>query len=1266
MTIDGQARRLGPPPPYLVGLFHPSRPDVPAGFPEVAAAIRRGRYDEAARLLARPAPEAGRSPQVALAVAECWLLAGRPDAAEPWLSREGEGKEGGESSWALACARVHQNRLQAALEPLARLAAAGELDGDRRAAAAALVAHLGLDRLPRGLQDLRGHPFADLERARREGCQAFRERVIRDIARQGTAGAVEELVAQAEDRCATCAAGEAIDVLAPIYEAAVRATSSPSLAERGLRLLTSPPGGAGADDRDSSRALLFATVCGRLDELRRQLQERASSLTDADARFTCWMAAAKVSVVQGDLAGIVDHTRRASANAVSPESGARAKRLRRAAHWMAPAAASQISEWQLRQLHHLLARGVAERLDDPGGAFWRELEAHARASPEADVHVEAANRLFQAAVAIAKDPSAEPSDLRRSLGFWTLSVGLALLERSPSAVSLAVAFTGTARRLLGPDPPPEAIEAHARALRLAPAAEPKLRQLLEPVALPGPPPRLDPAARGLGALDGLPPEVRSLVELCFAERSRLLPETAPFRGRRWFESGTAYERYQEGRQEADARAAQRAFERAWIEEPHNYVTVQGLVFGLVRGLEVQPSRAHVLDYLARYLDQMPNKEIEAALAYTRLAGVVEQERERRRCLVRAAAAMQRRARRTPWVRARNVEIATQLELENLVAAGQAAWEQACQYLPGAELGTRYALLAATLWSHAETHETALEQMIQRAADRAREPRLTDREAVNHAVTSGHLVSLSDLDLDDDALEDLWRACRGDEDDLCRFLEKQATRHLNPRPEYLEFLARKLDGRDRAAAARIRNRYLDPQSAPEPAEMARLRLAAAELLVQDPLTEVATPRDRLCQQHMREFLACLRQCARDDEAAYTAFHAVVEEDALAALFDLREAGRRSEADPLGGRLGRAAEAVEAVNRAAQRFGSPAVATMAHLLASYLRLALDAPAVSAYFREKDKRLIPSRLGTSLGAWWAHLCERTGPLDFFHYHHAYRYSPARDVSPPRWWRLHQVHGKPARQAVEELLESLERHARWLEEIEEQYRSSRRKQGAGVGGFGLLPEFESCCRVLRAALALGSGPDDLQAMEGALMTLSTALRRIDLARLTDVPDALHDSSLPPGRYILPRAAEVMGHWRRNAHGGRCLQAMFEVHDDSGREVLALLCLDEGLLPAPDSVPLRGLAPFADLIDALGGQFHLWMSRPGEGAGCRLEHDGGVRCAADDSVPRIEEKLRDLAHDRWHSRRSLLLPWLAVLDEALLQRAPATLAFAMLPRAYE
>jgi len=43
------------------------------------------------------------------------------------------------------------------------------------------------------------------------------------------------------------------------------------------------------------------------------------------------------------------------------------------------------------------------------------------------------------------------------------------------------------------------------------------------------------------------------------------------------------------------------------------------------------------------------------------------------------------------------------------------------------------------------------------------------------VSISRLVVLSDLPLDDDALEDLWRMCRGDEEDLCRFLEKQGTR-----------------------------------------------------------------------------------------------------------------------------------------------------------------------------------------------------------------------------------------------------------------------------------------------------------------------------------------------------------------------------------------------------------------------------------------------------------------------------------------------------------
>jgi hypothetical protein len=255
-----------------------------------------------------------------------------------------------------------------------------------------------------------------------------------------------------------------------------------------------------------------------------------------------------------------------------------------------------------------------------------------------------------------------------------------------------------------------------------------------------------------------------------------------------------------------------------------------------------------------------------------------------------------------------------------------------------------------------------------------------------------------------------------------------------------------------------------------------------------------------------------------------------------------------------------------------------------------------------------------------------------------------------------------------VQELLESLELHARQLEQMEDQYRSrsARPAHDLGLAGFGLVPDFEACCRVLRAALAPAAGPRAVHAVEAALITLSTSLRSIDIARLIDMPDVLHDNSLPPGRYILPRATELMGHWRRNVQDGQCLQAMFEVQDDSGSDVLCLMCLDAGWRAMPETTPLRGLAPFADLIEALGGQFHLWIARPGDGTGCRREHRDSVRCAADGYVTRIEERLRHLSSNRWHSRRDLVQPWLTVLNDALVQKTPATLAFAILPRAHE
>jgi hypothetical protein len=1310
----GPGRQL--PPPYLAGFFYPDRPDVPPGFEDVADEIQRDRYESAARrLIARRVTEPSLSRKLAVATAACWLLADEPEAAEAWLQH----RPAPAGIWALACARVQQNHLEAALEPLARLARQGSLDEDWRGAAAALVAHLGLTSPPSGLEVLAGHPCLDLARAQEEGCSRFVDRIVRKIDRQASPEAVSGIVERVAIHCASGPEDEARKILVPMYEAAVRVSADPTaFAARGLRLLMSRPDGMPRDDTEHSRMLLFATACDCLEALRSELHEQAGGATDPEALFSCWLAVAKLCLVQDDRRGVVDHARKAAAAAVSAESRARATRLERVPRWLTLADSPTISQWQLRQLHHLLPRDTAELLE--GRRPWpdRQLD-RTRAAPATELHVAAAARYLQEATAIAKDSSAGLEPLRTALGAWALNAGLAILASGPEGAPAAVTSTGAAWRLLGPNPPREVVEAHARAIGMAcaevtdeqrvldvvarhplsgdtrvpadfglavlaawraarsaarngagQAPTPDLERLLGPAAPPPARPSLAAVEELLGGLDDVPPEVRATIELCVGERQALLPDAPPFRGRCWFKSDLAHDRYQAGRElwgTAEARDAHKAFEEAWIEEPHNYVTTQGLVFGLTPRVRKKPSRTHVLDYVARYLDQLAHWELEAALAYTRLSEVVDGERDRQFYLDAAATALQRRRRRTPWERAYNAEIAIRLELGNVIAAGEAAWEAALGYLPGSDTGTAYSLLAATLWSRAEARDRALRDQIRQALRLARQPRLTNREAVRYAVEQGQLIALSDLTLDSDALEDLWRACRGDEDDLCRFLEKLGGSKLSPRPQYLLFLAAKLEQRDRVGAARIRNRYLDDgASTSEPKGMPWLRLAAAELLARDPLTEVATPRDRLCQPAMRDFLACLRLCAGEDEVAYTAFHAVVE-DALAALFDLRGVTPVGGAEPYGGRLAKAAEALETVKRSVGRFSSLPVASMATLLWHYLSLALNEPTVDAYMREKEKRLVPSRLGGSLGAWWSRLTRHAGSLDFFHHHQSYRLPEgAGPEDLPGWWASHRVQGKPVRQAVEELVSELDTHARQLADIERRYRSGRRVRDLGAAGFGLAADFEACRRALLAALAPDACPDTVRAMEPALERLSTALRGIDMARFVDEPDVFHDSSLPVGQYILPRAAELLGHWRRNVPGGPCLQAMFEVADDSGREVMCVMCMDRDGQPVPERTPLRGLSQFADLVEALGGQLHLWVTRPGDGSGCRREHSDAAHCAAEEYVGRIEDQLRHLATHRWRSQQGQLQPWLRTLNEALAGRGPAALAFAILPRMME
>ncbi len=988
-TSQDRPSRRPIPPPYLASFFYPMRPEVPTGFADAAEAIQEGRYGDAAQhLIARGVSGSRVGREVAIAAAECWLLADEPEAAAAWLQH----RLSPEGTWTLACALVHQDRLEEALVPLAGLARRRLLHEDRRQAAAALVAHLGLEALPAGLEELEGHPFLDLPRAQEAGYRRFIDKVVREIQRHGDADSAERVVHRVLDQCESIPENEARRVLVPTYEAAVRACCARPLAERGLHLMLSRPELLGSRESEYSRALLFATASERLDELHEQLQLTADRTASRDVRFACLLASAKLKLVQADRQGATAAAEQARDVAVSSEDEGRAGRLVRAARWLPVAEGPRLSQWQLRQLHHLLPLAVAERLEDRDSRFLVLLEQCGRVSPAARPSVEAAGRCLRMAAAYADAPTGLPR-LRRALGLWALHVGSALLAADRASGGEAVAFTGAAWRLLGPDPPPEVVAAHGRSVGIAlaglaeqiqvrarldsvaramPANEAtetlieaaldawqerrrtrasgggprSLDRLLDPVSPRCSPPRAVDVITGIGRLEDLPPLARQAVEECLVDRLALLPEAAPYRGGRWFESNTAHRLYQQGREEQDARNAHKAFEQAWKAEPNNRITIQGLIFGLGRRLSEKSGRSHVLDHMARLLDQMAERELEAALACTTLARFARDDRERRDHQERAAAALERRVRRAPWARARNAEIALHLELGNLPAAGHAAWEESCLYLPGTEPSNRYALLAAALWERARDAEPRLEGLIRDARRRARSSRLTNRQAVQYtAVTTGRLVALTDLVLDDDVLEDLWRACRGDEGDLCRFLEKQGTRRVGPRPHYLRFLVRKLQTMDPAAAARIRNCYIARDCAPEPPNIRWLRLAMAELLTRDPLHEVAAPRDQLGECHMRELMFTLRQSSRGDEVAYAAFATAVE-DALAALFELREAAPVSGPEQHGERLARASDALQVVRRAAMRFGVPVVSDLARQLFSYLALALEPPTVEVY--------------------------------------------------------------------------------------------------------------------------------------------------------------------------------------------------------------------------------------------------------------------------------------------------------------------------------
>ena len=68
----------------------------------------------------------------------------------------------------------------------------------------------------------------------------------------------------------------------------------------------------------------------------------------------------------------------------------------------------------------------------------------------------------------------------------------------------------------------------------------------------------------------------------------------------------------------------------------------------------------------------------------------------------------------------------------------------------------------------------------------------------------------------------------------------------------------------------------------------------------------------------------------------------------------------------------------------------------------------------------------------------------------------------------------------------------------------------------FGITAELKACCEVLRTALMPSADIGDVRDVAGTLERLAVSLRRLDLARLIDVPDVLYDSALPVGSYLL------------------------------------------------------------------------------------------------------------------------------------------------------
>jgi hypothetical protein len=1298
------------PAPYLTSHFYPGRPQLPRRAPSglsddlraVAADIQCERYREAAWRLA---DRCGDDPQLVVVAAECLLLADDPAAAQNLLARHLPP----DGNWALACAMVQQRDLEGALVPLASLDRLGRLQGERRTAAALLVADLDQAAHRNGLSDLR-LSSEELAAARRTGYRWFVERAVRDIERAEDAASVGRIVERVETRCGCIPDPEAWTVLMPVYEAAVRATADCEMASRALDRVLRHPALLGSDDLAYSRALLFATTSVRLHELDEVLRDAGDSTSEPQSRHARWLAAAKLALVQDDADRIEADAARAIDATPSADGPERAIGLHRAGLWLTRDGAPNMSQWVLRSLHPYLPPAVAECLEDRDGRFLAALAKRARHSAAGSKAAQAAAAYLERASMIART-TRERNELHQSTGRWAYHTAVAMLETGWEAPVEPAAYAEAARRLLGPTPPGEVVDMLARALGFAYSGTPDREKVrgnldivtrplvegtaaasalmqrvlaewerwrregraapiesiedvsasLQPVATePGRPPML--VTGWLAELDA-PDDVRELIAACFADRVVLLPDVAPFRGRRWFGSDLAHRHYQAGRTEKDPLESFRAFETAWMVEPNGIATTQGLIHGMRKRVREQRSRMHALERRAQILDHRVEREVEAALAWRTLATLVERESpEWRAHIARAAAALRRGAFRRPWTRARNAEIALDLELGDATAAGDAAWAEARLWLPGTERSRRYALLAATLWESARAPGQPQPEnpRVAEAMDRSRRPPTTNREAVRYVMATGWLDALATVELDDGSLDELWRSCRGDEDRLRRSLDRQARDEVHPKNAYLVYLDTKRDTADQLEPS-----WLSPQSPDGPLDaeaphLADLRLATAELLAHDVVQELSTPPAYLSHVAVRRFHAALRASTARDRTAYEKFSAKVE-DALDALFDLRDAVPVPHVEPYGGRLARARAAVFDAAESALAFASPGVARCTDIVSRHLATGLDVPTIKDYVREKRMRLVPSRLGLRLGEWYAALRRVSGSQDFFHQHQHYRYQG--DTDPADWLRYHHVLGSPVGDVLHGLLESLELHARHIAVIQAEYRGSRTSPQVGLRDFGLDKALRDGLEVLRRVLSADPTRDDLRAIEGSLRALSNSLRSLDLARLARTNGLLMQHGLPEGRYLIPRGPELLSHWRNNVGDHPTLRANFEVRDDADRDILCALCLDEEPTPAPARTALRGLAPHADMVEALGGQLHLWMARPGQRSGCRRDHR---ECAAEDYVVRIEQRLRELSANQWLSEQATVEKWLRTIQRALHGQQSATLSFVVLPRLHE